>query len=115
MGEIFYRGNCSLPELSDGRSDVVVDGAGERRVGRQDGAVGAAGGLGVLGATELGVPPVVARRPRQRGVERAEQVVESPGEDHDVVDVEPGGDDGCRVADSCRVSNVSDYTKMIRR
>jgi len=49
---------------------------------------------------------VVAVGPGQDGGERAEHVVEGPGDDHVVVGREQEGDDHRRQARSCKQTNI---------
>lgn len=78
----------SLPELDDGRAGV-----GQLATGQvpADGDVGQAGVLAFLVVKGLdahgGVPDVVAAGPRQGGAERLDEIVEAPGQHHDVVGV----------------------------
>lgn len=56
--------------------------------------------LGAVGALPchvdalVRIPPVSARGPGQLGREAVEEVLQGPGQDHDVVDVAVGRDDG---------------------
>ena len=98
----------SLPELDDGR-------AGARQV--LAGHVGREGGVGQRGVHQGAVlagvlaealdavgrvPRVAARGPGQRGVEGLDEVVEAPGQHHDVVGVAEEHDDHGRIAQAWR-------------
>lgn len=82
----------SLPELSDGGGEV-----GD--VGRQPHGLVLADG--VLHAA-VGVPGLLAPSPGKFGLKALEQVVESPGQDHNVVDVQQRHDDKGGVANTCK-------------
>lgn len=90
--------NYSLPELCDGGGEVGG-------VGRQPQALVFADG--VL-HTVFGVPELLALGPGQLRLETLQQVVEAPGQDHDVVDVQERHDDEGRVADSCEAEGAKD-------
>lgn len=80
----------SLPELSHGRGEV-----GD--VGREpEGFVLADGVLHAVG----GVPAVVTACPRQLSLQTLQQVIQTPSQDHDVVDVQQGHDHNGCVANS---------------
>lgn len=78
----------SLPELNDGGAGVGQLGTGHVPT---DGDVGQAGILAVLMVEGLDahgrVPDVVTAGPGQGGTERLDQIVEAPGQNHDVVGV----------------------------
>lgn len=83
----------SLPELGDWGSKVS-------NIGRQpEGLVLA---YRVL-HTVFCVPRLLAFRPRKLGLKALKEVVESPGQDHDVVDVQKRDDHDRSVADTCRI------------
>lgn len=50
----------------------------------------------------LRVPGLVAFCPWKLGLEALKEVVESPGQDHDVVDIQKRDDDNGSIADTCR-------------
>lgn len=83
--------NNSLPKLCDGGGKVGG-------VGRQPQARVFADR--VL-HTVFCVPELLALGPGQLRLETLQQVVESPGQDHDVVDVQKRHDDEGRVSDTC--------------
>lgn len=81
----------SLPELDDRGGEVSGVGRSHQcLVLAQD----------VLHAV-LSVPRLVALGPGQLRLEALEQVVEAPGQDHNVVDVEQGYNDNGGVANTC--------------
>lgn len=78
----------SLPEFDDGRPCVSQVGAGEVSA---DGHVGEAGVSAVLVVEDLDavgrVPCVVTGGPGEGGVKGLDQVVEAPGQHHDVIGI----------------------------
>lgn len=97
------RNRYSLPELDDGRAGVSQVGAGQ--VGSAHGGVGQAGvgtvqvveGLQAVGR----VPFVVTSGPGEGGAKGPDQVVEAPGQNHDVISVAEKHDDHGGVAQTC--------------
>lgn len=88
--------NYSLPELCDGGGEVGG-------VGHQPQALVLADG--VL-HTVFRVPGLLALGPGELRLETLQQVVESPGQDHDVVDVQERHDDEGRISDSCQAEGA---------
>lgn len=81
----------SLPELSDWRSEVgSVHSPPEGLVLAE-----------CILDTVLCVPRVIAAGPRELRLKALEQVVQTPGQDHDVVDVQQGNDHNGSIADTC--------------
>lgn len=88
--------NNSLPELGDGGGEV--GGVG----GQPQGLVFADGVLHAV----FCVPGLLALGPGELRLETLQQVVETPGQDHDVVDVQERHDDEGRVSDACEAEGA---------
>lgn len=88
--------NNSLPELRDGGGKV--GGVG----GQPQGLVFADGVLHAV----VCVPGLLALGPGELRLETLQQVVETPGQDHDVVDVQERHDDEGRVSDACEAEGA---------
>lgn len=80
-----------LPELSDRGGEVSGVGSSQQCLVLAQGVFHAV----------LSVPWLVTLGPGQLRLEALEQVVEAPGQDHNVVDVEQGDDHNGGVADTC--------------
>lgn len=88
--------NNSLPELRDGGGKV--GGVG----GQPQGLVFADGVLHAV----FCVPGLLALGPGELRLETLQQVVETPSQDHDVVDVQERHDDEGRVSDACEAEGA---------
>lgn len=92
-----------LPEFSDGGSEVS---------GICIGPEGLVFAKGVLNAV-FGVPFVVAACPGKLWLKALEQVVQTPGQDDNVVDVQQRNDHNGCIADTCTKKKNTDTELMI--